>query len=252
MKKNNAEGFTIIEVMLFLAVSGLLVAGLVAGTAGVVDAQRYRDSVTSFRNNIQSYYSNVLSTTNNRPSNVQCNSDAVISVGGGISNYRGQSDCVILGKYIVSNGTGDKLTSKTVVGALSTTLADLDNTTNDIDALELYEIRVDDDSEETYSPEWDTIFNTPESSGIVSSKFSILILRSPSSGTIRTFIDENNIITDNNIKNLINDDRLKTDLTICLKSNNLTISEKMAVFIGANSANVGGVKTLSEGEGNGC
>ena len=41
-------GFTIIEVMLFLAVSGVLAAGILATVGGTIGAQRYRDAVDSF------------------------------------------------------------------------------------------------------------------------------------------------------------------------------------------------------------
>ena len=53
------KGFTLIEAALFLALSGLLVAGLLIGTGGAIDKQRYNDSVQSFMDFLEGVYSDV-------------------------------------------------------------------------------------------------------------------------------------------------------------------------------------------------
>lgn len=52
-----ALGFTIIETMLFLAIAGLIFAGLVAGTNGAIRRQRYKDSVQGFVDDLRDLYS---------------------------------------------------------------------------------------------------------------------------------------------------------------------------------------------------
>lgn len=42
------RGFTIIEVMLVLAITGLMLVGVIAGTYSSIATQRYNDSVRSF------------------------------------------------------------------------------------------------------------------------------------------------------------------------------------------------------------
>ena len=53
------EGFTIIEVMLFLALTGLVFAGVVGGTSGNLAKERYRDSVQDVASQLKTIYSDV-------------------------------------------------------------------------------------------------------------------------------------------------------------------------------------------------
>ena len=48
------DGFTIIEVTLFLAVSGFFAISLLVGASTAVQRQQYRDSVQSFANYLRS------------------------------------------------------------------------------------------------------------------------------------------------------------------------------------------------------
>ena len=53
MDKNKGaflRGFTIIEVMLFLALSGVLLAGILGGLGGNIARQRYNDAVQDIAN----------------------------------------------------------------------------------------------------------------------------------------------------------------------------------------------------------
>lgn len=52
-------GFTIVEVALFIAITGLLFAGIVAGTRGALSQQRFYDSVQTFAEFLRSAYSEV-------------------------------------------------------------------------------------------------------------------------------------------------------------------------------------------------
>lgn len=61
--ENNPEksGFTIIEVMLVLGLTGLLLVGLLGGTFSSIATQRYNDSVRSFAEYLRTVYGEVLS-----------------------------------------------------------------------------------------------------------------------------------------------------------------------------------------------
>ena len=49
-----SKGFTIIEVMLFLAVTGALAVAILVGSGVAIGQQRYKDSVNSLQSFIQS------------------------------------------------------------------------------------------------------------------------------------------------------------------------------------------------------
>lgn len=55
------QGFTIIEVMLVLGLTGLLIVGMLGGTFTAIAHQRYNDSVRSFAEYLRTIYSEVLS-----------------------------------------------------------------------------------------------------------------------------------------------------------------------------------------------
>lgn len=55
------SGFTIIEVMLVLGLTGMLLIGLLGGTFASIASRRYSDSVRSFAEYLRQEYSEVLS-----------------------------------------------------------------------------------------------------------------------------------------------------------------------------------------------
>jgi type II secretory pathway pseudopilin PulG len=72
-KKGTQKGFTLIEVLLFLAVSTLIVVALMAGVSQSVTRQRYQDSVQSLNEFLRLQYNEVITTDNSRdPSDLTC------------------------------------------------------------------------------------------------------------------------------------------------------------------------------------
>lgn len=92
------SGFTIIEVMLFLGISGLLAMGLMAGMSGAIQQQQYRDAVQSFAGFLRGQYDRAVNVENarNEPLPPEC----------GSGTDRGQSECVVVGRYIQSKSGG--------------------------------------------------------------------------------------------------------------------------------------------------
>ena len=67
MKRYNSSGFTLIEVILFLAVSGAVIIGaFVVGNN--INEQRYKDSVMTFESSLQNLYSDATNISNVRNS----------------------------------------------------------------------------------------------------------------------------------------------------------------------------------------
>ncbi|MDO4781150.1 MAG: hypothetical protein Q4A34_02045 [Candidatus Saccharibacteria bacterium] len=89
-------GFTIIEVVLFLAISSGLLLLLFAGTSIALQRQQYQDAIQSFATFLQGQYSAVTSVENDNEGTVTCPIADTRA-------FRGQSDCVIIGRYIAAS-----------------------------------------------------------------------------------------------------------------------------------------------------
>lgn len=123
----SSKGFTIIEVMIFLAVAGLLFVGVVAGTGASVARRRYQSSVQELAEFLRAQYSavaniqNTAQTSTNHKDWAYCASDllAVANTSnwtwnGGrfdeaaiteLGESRGRSNCLIYGRIIVFGDT---------------------------------------------------------------------------------------------------------------------------------------------------
>lgn len=104
---NRVSGFTVIEVMLFLGISGLLMVGLMAGIGQGLNEQRYSDAVQDLKNTLQDQFAAMTSVQNNRSARtLTCNTfGAIVAAPSGSNESRGQSECVIVGRYLVIRGS---------------------------------------------------------------------------------------------------------------------------------------------------
>lgn len=111
-EQKNQKGFTIVEVMLVLALTGLLFIGLIGGFSGSLARQRYKDSTNDVVSQLRSYYSLVSDTQVQPRSNSSAcyglSLDASGAIGGiDASRYnvnRGRSNCVVYGIAASING----------------------------------------------------------------------------------------------------------------------------------------------------
>lgn len=96
------DGFTIIEVSLFLAISGLLAVGLMAGWTTNINRQRYNDMVNTFKSDIQQVFTEVENPQNSMTQRVRCtdNGTNISIVLDNSGNTRGTTNCIILGRMI--------------------------------------------------------------------------------------------------------------------------------------------------------
>lgn len=241
MNPANQKGFTIIETMLFLGITGLLVMGILVGTGASINTQRYRDSVSSLKSILQKQYTNVSSVSNDRTSGWYCNSSGQVVESESGGTPRGQSDCVLLGKLITPLSS-DTITVRDVIGYAPASSA----SANDLESLQLYNLQISpvDYSEETYKIEWGSRLTPPESNDDAS--FSVLILKSPVSGVVRTFINPSAVVADNNIKSLVSQSSIDESLLVCVDSQGLFNSGKIAIFITAGATGPSGIETLGE------
>ena len=185
----NTHGFTIIEVMLFLAVTGLLAIGILAGSGVAIGQQRYRDSVNSMKSLLQEQYNQTSNTVNSRPGDESCPNAVVTEPPSSVPNpqARGTSDCLIMGRLIVVGADGKQLTGSSVVGYRTSDTAQQEST----DIAELttnYVLGVSPDGQLTDTVEWDARVVEPKTT--TPFPVSILIIRSPLGGSVMTFVRE--------------------------------------------------------------
>lgn len=186
------RGFTMIEVALFLALTGALFIGIATGMNNSIYQQRYNDSVQNFADFLRNIYSEV--------ENVQ-----------GVGD--GRSDQAIYGKLVTfseeKNFAGENNSSHSifvydVVGnanssiSASGVLASL----KELDA----NVVVQDGASwapaglaEAYNPKWGATLETENSHDYF--KGALLIVRSPSSGAVYTYVKKNQTIEVNKALN---------------------------------------------------
>lgn len=238
MKTQNEVGFTIIETMLFLGITGLLVMGILTGTGVSINIQRYRDSVTSLQATLQQQFSDVSNVSNDSTGSLTCYGDNSV-------NARGQSDCILLGRFITTADDGHTLSIKNVIGYIGPSVS---MAKNDVEALTQFNIRVPSAKEQApqkYTIEWGASLTTAKGS---SASFSMLILRSPISGVTRTFIDSANTISDAKIADLllVSSSALTQPVNVCINSNGLFTGGRSSVVVNANATGAGAVETRGE------
>ena len=216
VSEEKRSGFTIIEVMLFLALSGFLLVGILAGTGSSIANQRYKDAVQDAVDALRDAYSFVSDTQ------VQLRDDGKGVCGGltsaqfdasniaqAYNSGRGRTQCVVYGAVVSING--DQIQTTTLIGE---DYADAIKDTEHHDGLSvkhdleiLKELNANNlavqcaknaadclvstvDVPATTHLKWGTSFVNPANATGDLTKFqkTLLIFRSPRNGSIRTFV----------------------------------------------------------------
>lgn len=246
MSSQSKRGFTIIETMLFLAISGVLVVAMIGGVGVSINIQRYRDAVETFKSLLQNQYGALSSVENDRDNDWSCSPLAASEEGG--TEVRGQSDCVLVGRLVTV--VASDISVYNVLGRPPAVQAPV---TDDIAQLrDDYILNVSSVTEDKTTMEWGTQIalptNGPEkpntATPMTPRSIAILFVRSPNSGQIYTF-------TGNTVLSTPTPDMLKSMListgavtsgqpvqgrmyrTICIESNGLFVSADQSIFINA-------------------
>ena len=184
MKKGKL-GFTLIEVAIFLAITGALFVGVSAGVQNSINQQRYNDAVQNFMEFLRTTYSNV--------SNVQS------IIGGGNSEQAIYGRMVTFGEEydLAGNrieGTRDRIFSYTVIGDVGN--SESGNALQLLDDLKANVVIKGENGFETagiaesYTPKWAAQIEKPcNGNDCEYAPFTgtLLIVRHPGSGTVYTF-----------------------------------------------------------------
>mgnify|MGYP000921627288 FL=1 len=247
MKTPFSRGFTIIEVMLFLAVSGVMVAGLLGGWTLLVNTQRYKDTIDTVYGYMQDQYNLVYNVENERKSTLTCTSTGEINEDSA-SQPRGQSDCVLMGRMI-KLVDGKTFESYAVLG----TKPAADAAGDDNAVIKSYRPKTITQSigltESHQSIPWEAEAVGKEGAGD-GLNVNIILLRSPTSGIVHRYVvaasATNTSINDSDIA-VANESE---DFTMCFNPGALVSGVRQAVVIRAYASSRNSVETLADN--NGC
>ena len=176
--ERNKRGFTLVEVSLFLAVTGLLFMGIAVGVQNSIYQQRFNDSVQNFAEFLRTVYSGTINVENNLG--------------------KGNSAQAIYGKLVTFNQDDGKnqIDIYNVVGDIAAT-NEGDNTLERLSSLKVG-LQEESGIVENYTPRWMAQIKNTENNLY---KGSILVVRNPSSGIVYTYSSEEsnpeNIFKDN-------------------------------------------------------
>ena len=253
MGKRYTDGFTVIETMMFIAISGVLVVALLVGTGAALSAQRYRDSVQTLKSFVQQQYSEVINVKNDRTDDWFCNESIETGQDAIDGEDRGQSSCVIIGRYIqIKGGNTEAYT------VLARDIGITSEPSSDVEALQnQYIYAAPGLYVNTGYLEWSTSIDwvtegsdSDKPPADIERSIAILIVRSPQSGQIYTFTSNNtpDEVTNGTIKQMIvSGDAVpgQAARTICINPNGILVLNRMSVYIGAFANGPSSVETRS-------
>lgn len=108
-----SEGYTIVEVSLFLGISALLLTMALVGTGLSIRTTRFTDSTRSLHSYVQQQYDDLLNGVNSRFGTESCSGGTVNT---SVSQTPGTSNCLYMGKLIVFTRNSSDITTYNIVG----------------------------------------------------------------------------------------------------------------------------------------
>jgi type II secretory pathway pseudopilin PulG len=240
MGTTNERGFTVIEVMLFLAVTGLLAVGILVGSGVSIGQQRYRDSVNSLKSFIQEQYSQTTNVANDRAATWTCDTTADVETAPvGSGQPRGTSDCVLMGRFVTIDASGTKLTASNLVGHRNAGAA---TGASDVLELENYRLGISPINQVNEDVAWGATVVQPKTTTPM--PLSLLIVRSPLSGSVLTFASDG---VKTNLNELIDVNNLKVTKNLCVNADaGSFVGRRAAVQIGVYASSPGAIQIPSE------
>ena len=262
MNKIRQQGFTIVEVLLFVSISGLLIATLTVGWTANLNTQRYKDSVTTLQSFLQQQYNLVYNVENTRDSSLTCNGATGKVISGGVGNSRATTNCVLLGRYITVKHTsqGTELQVAAITGRdLESILPVPDNDVKAFQEVNAQRLTTDIGlSESQFTVPWgaEVVTDTMTDPTTPSQDWAIVIIRSPLGGTVHTYVKKTTggaqpVLVDSDPSSLgmLNDPAVTAeteDAKLCLDPGASFAGVRMAVVIKAKASSQSSVETSAE------
>lgn len=251
MGRRKQAGFTIIETVLFLAVSVGLFAVLMVGVAGSVMHERYKDSIQSFTGIIRQQYALATTVQNDRSDEWTCGQS--LKSAPGVVSLPGTSDCIILGRFIQLRD-GAHVTAGNIIGynideqRVAQSRNDIEALTQAMHLTTLEEAQgTDRGADVSTDIDWGTTARIVDARGDTlgeGGRFTMAIVRMPLSGEVRTFTVGD--LTNDWKAKVITTAALQQRLTACLLPNMPVTGPHVAVVVPSGAATAQGVYQSTE------
>lgn len=240
--RSNQRGYTLVEVVMYLAITGLVMVTLLAGTGTALNQRRYQDATNSLMGYVQDQYNLTSNINSSRDVTDTCSGNTV-HVDPTNTVKRGMSTCTIVGRMLwsFSDADGAGIKVRQVVATEDAATLPLGPTDSDVKVLHDAKLVLA-LQEDIYRPEWGTRLVKPGTSE--SEEFSILIVRVPTTGVVHTY---------GAMSALVNPDALVgqlSEMKLCLDPVGLLgMSTKPAgVRIVSDAMNTSGVQFVAQGD----
>lgn len=218
MRRGEA-GFTIIEVIIVMAIAGALLLGAFWAMTASIEQTRFNDTMTTTQSFFQKQYLEVLTGENARDTSLSCDgSGNVTTIAPSSTIVPGGSNCILLGRMLSIQPDTDQIESRYVIGTEPAT----GTYYSDTDAINAYNPKVISSVADTDSKTV-TMFNAPWASKLRTIRNAsgsdvryLTILRSPISE--RTMMYSN--LTNSLNATTLNSSQLNKKVDICIDSDN--------------------------------
>lgn len=246
MNTHNHRGFTIVEVMLFLAISGMLAVLLLGGWGIMINTQRYKDSTRTLQTFLQQQYNLVYNVENGRSADLDCDPvNGVREVASG--EPRGQTDCILMGRYIRISGS-----NVTVYPVVGSEFNEASQPSDEASILASKPVKVEQDLRLT-----DVKLTIPWQAEVVGkngstdiANYVVAVLRSPLTGRVHTY----SLVLPDATQNpaldnaLVNSSNEIDDVELCLDAGAPFAGGRRAVVIGAYASSQSFITVLADGD----
>lgn len=238
MVRVGQRGFTVIELILFLAVSGALMTGLLFGVNANISQQRYQDSARSLQGLFQQQYFDVQNTTNERSEEWRCGETGIEATDRDNGQARGTTNCLLLGRYVQIKPGGTELELGAVVGRAPTE----DLAGGDIATLVQHNPRLSPVGVEKVDVDWQSRLYVYGGDTVGAS---VVFLRSPASGVVRTFVGTGELPVA--IGSILTPAAATNELVQCIESGSQILGPTWSLTVRANVSSPTGV-TLNQND----
>ncbi|MDB5187307.1 MAG: hypothetical protein JWM07_779 [Candidatus Saccharibacteria bacterium] len=214
MGSQKNTGFTVIETMLFLGVAGALTVGILVGSGAAINQQRYRDSVNTLKSFIQQQYSEATNVVNGRDGSEACANAVIVQPPAIVTpESRGTSECMILGRYVVIDASGTRITASNIVGHRTSNVPEASSDIAEVTTN--YRLGTSTIGQDSADIAWGATVVKQKTTQAM--PLTMIILRSPLSGSIMTYTSEGVV----------------TDLASMITAANSSVTRNLCVNMGA-------------------